>query len=166
MPVTNYSDPSAIAEFLKTVKLTNAQIKALDGTDVDLVFQPLSNCIAVPRYVLLTSNILTAYTNLDAAATIQVEYSGISFRWLTVLDNAVGTQIADFLAVGKHFAILIPSANTGADVGNLASHDSVTDKLVISMTNGSAGALTAGADGNVVFVQVFFNNVVIPDPAV
>jgi hypothetical protein len=160
MPIgTNpVSSSSVVSPVFKVEKvLTNAQMLLLDSNDVDLISLPAGNYMLLPILVAITTNIVTAYTNLNAAATIQVEYQGIAFKAITLFDNAVATLLVNLLAVGSFFAIATASTLTGTTVGNLTTLRSTTDnKLVISMTNAAAGNLTGGNANNQVAVQVFY----------
>jgi len=161
MPIgTNpVSSSSILSNVLKVEKvLTNAQILTLDTVDIDLISLPAGNIILCPLFALFTANTVVAYTNLDAAATIQIEWSGITYRAMTVIDNAVATSIATLLAAGtSRFLQLIPSAGTATNFGNLTTLRSTTDsKIVLSMTNAAAGNLTGGNAANVLAVQLFY----------
>lgn len=51
-----------------TVPLTNAQIKALPGTDIQLVAAPGASKMIVPLYAFLTADFAVAYSGIDASS--------------------------------------------------------------------------------------------------
>jgi hypothetical protein len=51
-----------------TVPLTNAQIKALPGTDIQLVAAPGASKMILPLYAFLTADFAVAYSGIDASS--------------------------------------------------------------------------------------------------
>jgi hypothetical protein len=175
LPLANL--PTNFAQiFRASGQLNDAQIKALPTSDFMLVAAPASGFIIEPiiaRIYAMTS--AGAYTNINAAASLTIDFSGHPFPVMGWIPNdaAIGiggtTLLTDFLgSTSRKRAILVPFQNT-EDTNGWGPLPFVTDHtsgiataLVLSIDNGGDGNLTGGNIANVLYYSVDYAIVATP----
>jgi hypothetical protein len=145
-----------------TVTLTDAQVKALPTTPVEIVPAPGSGrAILYVSGIILNDTSANEYTNIDAAAFIRCAIDNASAS-VVVNGNALQLLLDDD---DPHYAFL-PAADgvdaVSADVGVVASDaygftDDI-DNIPLSLLagNGAAGDWTGGDAANWMRVTVFY----------
>ncbi len=131
--------------------LTNAQIKALPTTPVSIVATPGAGKILFPVSVTYHGNFQTAYTNVNPAASLKVEFSGDTTslfgpgRFLAQAGTWAHGNIGFFRR-----GALDGQANAALAFA-LAGFDDTA--LTVAMANASAGNLTGGTANNSLVVE-------------
>lgn len=137
------------------VVLTDAQIKALPTTGVDLVAAPGAGRMHIPVVVTLTSSIVAGYDNIDAASSIRIVW-GASIIALIGMEEE-GGAVSDLLTdIGSGWAAGGAVAASSNDIA-----DAEDQALAVRIVNGAAGDLTAGNAANTVTVTVYYITVTL-----
>lgn len=151
----------------RTVTLTDAQIKALPTTPVEVVPAPGAGKLLMPIFALFQMVSTTDYTNIDSTARLHVDNEGDT-SFLTQLLQSVNSQVSELLANSSapdaRMAVLsmsqvAPASETAVSVtGTTAWWQSfVAEKrLEIAASNGSAGNFTGGNAANTLTVTVLY----------
>jgi len=146
-----------------TVTLTNAQIKALPTTAIEVVANPGATRFIVPISAVLIANTTAgAYTNINAAAQLSIEYPLINTKAFALVDNNTFGQTSNLLDGGNILvAMLSPFININVDTEPCAifvNNDIgiVDNPLNIVMNNSSDGNLTGGDAANTLKVTVYY----------
>ena len=138
-----------------TVTLTNAQIKALPTTPVEVVAAPGAGKLLVALYsVFALTTHAGDYTNINAAAQLGVDLSfGLSTS-AGVLNEASGGGVSGVLAVGG------PGIGFVGHTGNSPPFEPpttfVNTALVVAALNGGSGDFTGGNGANTLKVTVYY----------
>lgn len=140
-----------------SVTLTDAQIKALPTTPVEIVAAPgAGKFIAVVYAVLVIDTMAAAYTNIDAEAAwlaLQVDGRSITNRYDELDQGALASTaqaviILSPLELNNNGSL---NASWPGDVSDLANQP-----LVAFFNNGGSGAFTGGDDDNSLKVVVYY----------
>lgn len=145
------------------VTLTDAQIKALPTTGINIVAAPgAAKFIALILAYLACDSTFGNYTNIDANALIQLTIVGelVSTR----LRQAVNTNISNLLATSDKAIVALthPQTETGvAGVDTAAPSPNYLPSLdngalTLGCINGAAGNFTGGNAANTMKVTVFY----------
>lgn len=146
----------------KTVRLTNAQVKALPTTPITLVASAGAGTILFPLSVVYHTNFQTEYTNVDLGAALEVRFDGDN-------DSQVGP--GHFVAQAGKCAFggvgFVDRGRLGLQVAadiafSLIAFDD-TD-LTVAMANAALGNLTGGHANNTLTIEVRY--IVLNLPAV
>lgn len=146
----------------KTVRLTNAQVKALPTTPITLVASAGAGAILLPLSVIYHTNFQTEYTNVDLGAVLEVLYDG---------DNASQVGPGRFIAQAGKAAFggvgFVDRGRLGLQVAadlafSLIAFDDTA--LTVAMSNASLGNLTGGHTNNTLTIEVRY--IVLDLPAV
>lgn len=143
-----------------TVTLTNAQIKALPTTPVQILAAPGASKIIFPMAAWLRANWAADYTNIDAGAIVKLL---INTEILTTLNNTVISGVTQLLAGGgpdgsNVFLIGRQHINATNMFGTSGIYDSdaANKPLTIEVTNGALGAFTGGHASNTLKITVYY----------
>jgi hypothetical protein len=134
-----------------SVTLTNAQIKALPSTPIDLV-SAVADAVLLPISAFLRLEWTASYTNINAGCYISVLPNG-SGSILKILDEtgAVGARVQDLLGADEsRIAVLAADIGTGRDA------TWVNVPIQITCDNAGAGNFTGGNAANSLVVTVIY----------
>jgi hypothetical protein len=142
------------------VRLNNAQIKALPTTGVDIVLAPGAGQVIIPVLSICLHNWVANYTNIDAAAKLGLQMTPATGYVLGPLREAEGASVSGVLAAGAEaYGRLAPldTSILGADTAEFGVvADLANQAVVLSATNGAAGAFTGGNAANTLDVIVYY----------
>jgi hypothetical protein len=170
MPITaDQLDSDVITIKRASVTLTNAQVKALPTTPIQIVAAPGVGMIVVPFYAWFAVNWTADYTNINALARIGVGYSGALASVLAQFYETTG-DVSNLLADGASHSGFLSSNSTPFDTGNgvLALsgvgqfHDEpgvINTALEIFAANPTAGNFTGGNASNTIKVTVLYTTI-------
>ncbi len=157
--------PGGTSILSATVELTDAQIKALEGSPIEIVAAQVGKII-MPSLALLSSNCLSDYTNINANSKIRVLASGGSayMEAYNQTDGAVTLLLAPTANLGdtKAFQFITPSQTTTAvsntQTGGFTNLTSEYENrnLLLGFTNSGGGVLTGGNAANTLKVTVYY----------
>ncbi len=126
-----------------TVAITNAQVKTLPTTSIQLVPAHGSGKAVLPLAVIANRSFAAAaYTNIDGAATLTFGTADVD-----QVDPITSTAITTFL--GGTATVLAYLPLSGAKIEDNAA-------LVLRGSNAAAGAFTGGNAANALTVTVLF----------
>jgi hypothetical protein len=137
-----------------SVTLTDAQIKALPTTGVQLLAAQGANTMIVPLLAWLHMTWVADYTNIAATAAIYFQYGANAGGLLGPFSESDGGQVSNLLAdSASHYAIAAPTQYLAATqtvaLGQLEDDPGpVNAALVFKATNAAAGNFTGGNVGN------------------
>jgi hypothetical protein len=147
--------------YSRTTTLTDAQIKALPTTSIELVPAPGVGQAIMPMFaLLLLDTTVNYYDNVAATAILQVDR-------LNPLDEAkmgagaTGSVSGLLQAGAPYYAVLLlkqiqPTVNTAHMYGSMGSSDDLQDAIFLRATNGAAGNFTQGHANNVMEVTLHY----------
>lgn len=133
--------------------LTDAQIKALPSTPVEIIAAPGANKCIFPLFAMLRLAWTADYTNIDGTATISIlnGVQGILSQWA----EAVGSGVSGILAGGGPdgswgWSLLSANASitTLRSLSNIYDSDIANLPINISATNGALGNFQGGDVAN------------------
>lgn len=170
--VAGYSPGTAQALLSDTTTLTNAQIKALPTTAIELIAAPGAGFMLVPISAVARLTWVADYTNIDAGCQLAVtQESGAATNpvFLTILEENPDIGVSGLLALGdSSFAIFGPRMWGAAAASNFVHASggwntfSVENlPLYLRATNGVSGAFTGGDAGNSLKVTVIYTVIAI-----
>lgn len=136
-----------------SITLTDAQIKALPTTPVEIVAAPGAGKLLVSLYDLLSFDWTADYTNIDSGALIGVA-DGLMINVAETPDGAVSSLIA---SGGDRFVWLIPmhAVNSG-EPQSLTGYDNTSLNQPIAIFAGNIGDFTSGHPSNTLRVSVLY----------
>jgi len=149
-----------------TFTLTDAQIKALPTTAIEIVAAQGANKIIFPQSALLYLNWAGDYDNIGSTATLGVEYDDSHSSCLAPLDEASNGQVSNLLIDGATHIALLPMrslvvspslANSG--IGQITDEPwSVNSALKVyaSNTGSHTGDFTDGDTSNTLKIIVYY----------
>jgi hypothetical protein len=174
-----FGDVDAAQILTKTVTLTDAQIKALPTTPIALVASPGSGYFISPiGVVLVVDAVAGAYSNIDAAGWLGVEYAaayafvGYVGNDASITNALIGaTALTDLLTNGAKVSVNLAPFEATEDINQSAGQwgpmpvlQALTSKenraISIHINNNGSGVLTGGNAANSLIVTVLY--VVIP----
>lgn len=153
-----------------TITLTDAQIKALPTTPVEIVPAPGANRMLVIQTALLSTNAAAgAYTNVTSDnfsyvrfwygsndyASVLTDRNIAGFDLSSVFSNGRITVFPPMLLIGYESAVLgNPVMFVGPDI--YARNDAVNQPIMLSVSNHNNGDFTGGHPDNTLKVIVFY----------
>jgi hypothetical protein len=152
----------------RTIVLTNAQIKALPSTPVEIVPAPESNEIIAPIGAWLYLNWHADYSNIDPLARIGI---GITGTLSSVLSQFADSSIGDLLQDGaSHVAFTgivgVVGEAVAATLGTGQIHDEpgvLGRGAEIYGANNGLGDFTGGHAENTLSVSLWYGIVTVPN---
>lgn len=135
--------------FTQTVELTDAQVKALPTTGVDLVASPGPGKMILPILLYLRLRSSAGYSNLDISIAMKLQYpspSGSSFGLLGGIDLFLGSS-----------SNLGESSVPSLDIPNFLDPAASNKALQLKLNNGGSGNLTGGNATNALLAQIFYS---------
>ena len=151
--------------YSRTTTLTDAQVKALPTTGIEILPAPDAGTIRDWTRIIVSSNLTAAYTNVDAGCVIQVRYGAAGF--LQEYYNSGTYFDASFVSsllnsTTDTVLTILPVLDAGEPtLGSqpLASYPyaDLQDSLLFKITNNAAGNFTGGNSANVVKVTVIYS---------
>lgn len=155
--------PSPAGQVQKgTITLTNAQIKALPTTGIEILPAPDTNEVYVPIYMTLGFAWTADYTNIDGAAVFNTQYTSNDDLFMAQLHEATYGDLTNLLAQGEpRFARVPPYAQINEIETTLRAEikqwtDLKASPVRVKMLNGAAGDLTGGHADNTLQVTIYY----------
>ncbi len=147
---------------VKTVTLTNAQIKALPTTPVSVIATGGAGTILLPLGVTYTGHFQTAYTNVDIAAALEIRFAGSSDSELGRGHFIAQSGQWKYGSVGLTEQVALRGQFAADLAFSLLGFDDTA--LVVGLANAALGNLTGGHANNTLAVRTQY--IVIDNPAV
>lgn len=155
----------------KSITLTDAQIKALPTTPIQIIAAPGAGLVLVPFYAWWYVNGSDNYASINALARVGVGYAGTLSCVLTQFREA-GGEVSNLLANGaSHHAFLPPDIKQydsgggvlrSSGIGQFQDEPGVTNTaLEVFAVNPTDGNFTGGNAANSIKVTVLY--AVIPE---
>ena len=150
-----------------SVTLTDAQVKALPTTSIEIVAAPGAGRVIVPFYAWFYVNWTADYSNINAAARIGVGYSGSLSSALSQFQEAA-FEVSNLLVDGaSHHAFLGPNTEPYdggggnlrvSGIGQFQDEPGVTNTaLEVFAVNPTNGNFTGGDAANTIKVTVLYS---------
>ena len=140
-------------------QLTDTQIKALPTGGLQIVPAPgAGQMLMFVRAVILADTTNGAYTNIDAAATLQFRVSGKTLSFAGE-DNG---EISELLAAEDVYVQVYGHRSTGGTEGSpIAGGEGAfgNQPLMLYLPNGVSGNLTGGNAANTLSIRVWYDTV-------
>lgn len=153
-----------INHYYSSVRLTDAQIKALPTTQVEVIAAQGSNTIIIPLFCWLHMIWVDDYDNIGDTATIGLGYGNSKSSTLMTLNEAVSSNVSNLLVDGaSHGAMLAPFIAINGPDSAVSSLGQFLDdpgpvnaamKIWGSNTGSHTGDFTEGNAGNSLLVAV------------
>lgn len=142
-----------------TVTLTDAQIKALPTTPIEVVAAPGAGKIVIPTQAVLYFDFTAQYTNINVAAYLGVLQNGSS-GLLSLLNEAIGSGVSTFLQYGEDAVATLTQPRilqSSAIAGHVnPASDMVNTSLRVEAFNDTDGNFTGGNAANTIKVTVYY----------
>lgn len=152
--------PGVQTVYSASVTLTDAQIKALPTTPVELVAAPgAGKILLILSAFMLLDTSAGAYTNVNAAATGGVDIGGAYGNFMQVLDPAglvPALEGTDVLAFKLDTAVYISGDQVYNNVAAYTVGDYVNTPIIIDLENSSDGNFTGGNAANTLKVTALY----------
>lgn len=168
-----------------SVTLTNAQIKALPTTPIDIVPAPGAGKIIWPKNTLLLFNYTAPYTNINGVSALYGGMAGLFNSTVVQNDSSLTavsgrgfydastgiTLLSEFLAPGFDTAIMLnypTSDSRGASNWDgpltyiFGTGSAVNQPLQLILNNSGSGDLTGGNAANTLMVVTEYTEITIP----
>ena len=147
-----------------TIELTDAQIKVLPTTPVELVEAQGADKIILPVYANLVADFRNgAYTNIGSSFTeLFLSYQLGNFALILTTDDATGSFFTTLLTTTNivRIGFVIQAANYREDWGQVISENRLTpddaNKALSIEVSSDAGNLTGGHTANTLRVSVAY----------
>lgn len=140
-----------------SVTLTDAQIKALPTTGIQIIASPGAGKFLYPISAAIVHNWVANYTNIEGASFINITSSIGNYNVLVGIYQSIGSSVSDLLAASE--SILAVCGQQNAQLANYADiplSGVVNNGLMINMYNDVGGNLTGGNAANTLKVTVYY----------
>lgn len=143
-----------------SVVLTDAQVKALPTTPVEVVSTPGAGKFLVPVSAVVYFHWTTNYGNINSNAALNISYNN-GYSLLTALfENSGSSSVSNLLNDDEDYMAFFSQRSEIANGINQAFYiwpgGVVNKNLTIGLYNGLSGNLTGGSSGNTVKVVVYY----------
>lgn len=150
------------------VTLTNAQFKALPTTGIQLLAAPSAGRCNIPLLAVLNTDFsAAAYTNINAAAAIDILANATAFVFNRLKNNATDslTAVTTLLGATKTITALGPytqaSSNAKETYGLPQTRTNMAAAWTIKANNGGSGDFTGGDSANSCKVRIWYIDLVL-----
>lgn len=162
--IDSYS-PIGFALEKLTVELTDAQVKALPTTGIEIIPAPGAGKQVIVVGGGYFSKLTSGYTNISANSTIFLDTNG-QHNSTVIGDDAADsvTGVTTFLASGEHFVPIGANHAIGTAFGITLGKAATTqaNKAVNIKASNSGGNFTGGNAANKVAITVYYDIVDVP----
>ena len=155
----DWASSSGSSSYLVAEKiLTDAQIKALPTTEVEILPAPGVNRVIIPLYAVASITWTANYTNINANSTLHLKIN--TFYPFAYLDEANGGGVTGFLAQSAD-SIMFSSPISRQESGRIMAEDLPTSEVMnqplgIRANNAGSGDFTGGNASNIMKVTVYY----------
>ena len=143
--------------YTKTITLTDAQIKALPTTAIEIIAAPDAGKVILPLYFFAHINAAVEYTNTDADTVGVIGWGDSSG---TVMDALAYMRSNVFIVSGetRSFGGLLGRVSTNAyDLLEAAdSHQDISAKAIVITSYNGGGNLTGGDAANTLKISISY----------